>query len=128
MIFISDILLRSITGIIAKKMTYPKPNIINKYFKALLRNSGGVTVLLRIFLKILPFLVANPVLITRAIGSPLASNNFDPSNNQQVSLLILSKSGGGNLPIGIFYPVKLASLTYIYPLTSTQSHGTTLLG
>ena len=70
----------------------------------------------------------NPVLTTRAIGSPLASNSLEPSNNQQVSLLILSKSGGGNLPMGIFSPVKLASLTYIYPLTNTQSQGTTLLG
>lgn len=61
----------SITGIMQKKITYPKTNIMDKNFKPEYVNSGVDGVLFKIFLNILPFLVENPVFMTRAIGSPL---------------------------------------------------------
>jgi hypothetical protein len=76
------------------------------------KNYGRFGLLLRIFRKIRPFRVPNPVFTTNAIGEPLSSKTFAPSNNQQLSSLRLFNDTAGNFPIGMFSPVKLASLTY----------------
>lgn len=103
-------------------MIMPTVKFILRNWIALLNTSEGLGFRVRILRMIRPRRVAYPVFTTTTLLEVLLSKTFEPSNSQVFSFLVDWISWAGNLPMGMLYPVRLASFTNTSPSISMPSN------
>lgn len=101
-------------------------HVSKRKYTADLKKSGSLGTRVNIFRMILPLLVAYPVFMTKASGLARHSNSFPPSQSHLFYYLKCASDPTANLPIGMLYPVRLASLTQTYPCTKSASQTTSV--